>query len=278
MLMASPTNSAEYHGIDTDEPDKKISFDMGSMDLINEIPFSPPDNNLANRTCWNRAIVELLKKIGERSLGYRWMHNLESDYYESLDSKLAMIEVLLLGLLGVLTSVQLIGAAIPTLTGTADTTNTTNTIIILTITIIQLLLTCIFGIIKSIRENSNFPQQSYKNKYASNKFNSINLKIQEQFSLELDKRDDDKTFTHHLLGQYNDLLFESPSIRSKTMKKYVEGTKDSKINKPITIAEINTMDIMLNDEFSTNNIGQQTMFNPTNEYFNNEIDRWLKNF
>ncbi len=280
-MMDSSPDDIEYLKLnntnESDNTEHKILFSTNTVEIRNDDQI-PLNNNLSNRTSWNRSIVELLKKIGERSLGYRWMHNYESDYFASIESKMATLEMLLIGLIGVLETVTFIGA----ISGVEIVSNLS---VILSILGVQILLTFLFGIVKTIRENSNYPKQSFDHKYCSNKFNNINLKIQEQFSLEIERRDDDKTFTHHLLNNYNELLFESPSVRNKTMKKYMNGTKDSKINKPITIAEINGMDIMLNDEYAINNINhnQTSIFNTDNtnngdEKFNYELNRWLQNF
>ena len=85
---------------------------------------------------WNYKIQLLLKKIGEKCMGYRWMHNKEQRYYENMDEKYTIIELILVSIITTVT-----GSEFVALFASSNLADHKTAIII--VTGIQLLLTLI---------------------------------------------------------------------------------------------------------------------------------------
>ena len=52
---------------------------------------------------WNYKIVMLLTKIGKRTMGYRWMHDQEAHHYDNRDTKVGVIELVIITFVTILT-------------------------------------------------------------------------------------------------------------------------------------------------------------------------------
>jgi hypothetical protein len=190
---------------------------------------------------WGIAIVLLLKKIAEKSLGYKWMHYTDHSHYEDKDRLYTILDVILTVLIGAISSAEFVGII-------AKSGIENNIIALAILNGIIILLTVIAGIIKGIWTSGDYPRLIHEHKYNSSKYDEIHLQIQNQLALNIKDRDSDKAFLRTMLTNYNRLLFEAPSIRKDTMDKYIETTRDSKISKPIDFEELNTFDIYINNE------------------------------
>ena len=58
--------------------ESKFSIDNNITDGI---PESAKNNNPCDNGPWNYKILLLLRKIGKKTMGYRWMHEQDTQYY-----------------------------------------------------------------------------------------------------------------------------------------------------------------------------------------------------
>src|SRR5438445_11130919 len=65
-------------------------------------------NNLNCDDPWNYKILLLLKKIGTKTMGYRWMHEREAEYYENINTKFGIYEMSIMTILGIITGTEFI--------------------------------------------------------------------------------------------------------------------------------------------------------------------------
>lgn len=191
---------------------------------------------------WNYRIMLQLKKIGEKSMGYKWMHNEDMMYYTLKFRCLTLIEVILLSLIGTLSGIEIFSLF---------TTN--NKLISILSTCIHTLLVIIYGLIKAIKESSDYPSRIYNHRWSSVKFGQISSEIQNQFCLPINKRDSDTGFLQYKTTDYNDNLLSAPVIRSCTRNKYINGTKNINISQPLSLGSMEKIEIVI-DKGENNDI------------------------
>lgn len=222
--------------------------------------------NLDTNGSWNYKIVLLLQKIGKRTMGYRWMHDQESQNNDAQDNKY-MIAQIVLNVLNAVIS----GSIMVTLIYAANLQNDLTTLYILTA--ITLALQIASGVVTGIRESSDFSETSIKHNYAAIKFGELNLDIQNQFSLNIDARDTDKDFLKNIIKRYNDLNMTSPKISDDVKQKYVASDEDNDVYNPIIVGDYNNIQMSdkKNDRMQDDDIekGSKSKY---------EIERWLSRF
>lgn len=220
---------------------------------------------MRNTGTWNYRMLSLLKKIGEKSMGYRWMHDQEVLFYENLNSIYSKIELILLAILGTITSSLFIGLL-------SNIGLEKNHFVMIIITSLELLLLLCYSIVKGFH-NPEYSKHIFNHNNVGAKFNTINLDIQEQLSLEIQDREVDKIFLKRIIKLYNELMEISPKIRKQTMNKYIVATKNFDIYKPLIADGFEIIDIENNN---LNNKEQGGM--NLDEKNNYQIERWLKHF
>lgn len=230
---------------------------------------SPHSNGRAG--AWNRRTMMLLKKIGEKALGYRWMHYEEFKYNETMFTRYNNIEMILMaissGFAGALLFVQSLGV--------------TDQVVLIVLTAIIMGTSLLSVITKIVKDNNDYPKLIFDHKYNSTKYGEINLTIQNQLALNIADRESDKEFVQNIIKNYNVLLFEAPSIRGKIMREYTEKTKDSKISKPV---DVETIEIVVENNDDNNYVttpmmsGHRIDGTQSTSRYGYEIDRWLSNF
>jgi hypothetical protein len=206
---------------------------------------------------WNYKIVLLLKKIGKKTMGYRWMHEQDAKYYDNINSKLAVVEMLLLAFLGTLSGGQFVYFMI-------NSGLNQNPIVYIVLSVVQLVSIFAAAIVKGYRDVSKFENLRAEHNYVALKNAELNLDIQYQLSLNVKNREDDKSFLLHIIRKFNDILFLSPKIREKTKKHYLEESDDNDIFNPIMIDTAPT--------------GTQIQNTPQSSELKYQIDRWLQHF
>lgn len=222
------------------------------------------DDNKHSSGPWNERMLLQLKRVAEASQGYKWMHDHEYIYYLSLDGKYTKIEILLISIISCLMSSQFIG--IITNTGLND-----NTKAMTILTAVQLFFVGIYGIVKAFRESKGIPERILNHNLSSLRFGEIYVAIQEQFVLDVNRRESDKEFYKAVSKNYNTLIFDSPDIRNKTMREYTKEIKDKNIYKPITLGGIDEVNAFIDDKSK-----DFTEISSTNDaLYNYEIDKWL---
>lgn len=221
---------------------------------------------------WNYRIQLLLKKIGERAMGYKYMHIHDQYHYVWVLRIYFLIEVIVLSVIGMLTGGQLVGFF-------ASSDFGDDPKVIIPLNVVQILTVFIYAIIRGFRTVGGYEDKIWSHKYTSAKFNEIFLEIQEQLSLPVKDRAIDREFLKYIIKQYNGLLETSPKIRGKSIKKYLKSVENENIFKPITIGGFEKIEIVVNEKNTKNNENSSKSKTKTDKLpfnYKFEIDRWLK--
>jgi hypothetical protein len=211
---------------------------------------------------WNQKTEYLLQRIGEKSMGYRWMHEQEHLYHTGYNDKLQLYLIVLTGILGTLSSGSIIGLF-------SDSSSKNNILLALTIT--QLIMSFIMGVVLGIKEQGDYKMTAMQHKQISSKFAVLYHSIQRQFSLDPRNREDDKTFLNDKIREFDDLVASPNVIRNETMTKYNNTIADKNISK---VDDIETFDTLRYDRAHTS----ATMSNKNDARVNFEVERWIHNF
>lgn len=254
------TNSTIDDNIFENEPDGKS---------LDEKPVCVKKEDCKEKP-WNYKILLLLRKIGKKTMGYRWMHEQESQYNEDMETKLTIYEIVILSLLGIVTCGEFVGFII-------DLGLDNNRIIYIVLTSFQLLFLCVSGIIKGYKEANKFSTNQTDHNYAASKFGEINLNIQNQLSLNLSDRDRDKDFLKNIIKNFNDIMFLAPKIREEVKKKYLEEADENNIFNPIT-EDINTLQVVVIKDELEDEKKNDKLIDEINLKSKYQIDRWLQHF
>ena len=256
-------NNSPLDKIEIGETTNSDKFNNDTYKNSNDKEFINVDDDPNNNSPWNYKILLLLRKIGKKTMGYRWMHEQETKYYTVLNTKFNIYERLILALLGTITG----GGFVSFLSG-ANLEN--NKIIYIVITIVQLVIVFFAAIIKEYRYVNNYEKNKNDHSAAAVKNAEINLEIQYQLALNIRDRDTDKHFLANIIKKFNDVLYLAPKIRNDTKEKYLEGSEDNDMFNPIITDNDGILQIVVHDKNETNNSNDSKM-----KY---QIDRWLQNF
>lgn len=254
------------------------NIDNNNIDINDNIKNNLINSNNIN-VQWNPKILIQLKKLGEKSMGFKWMHDQESLHYIKLNKIFTRLEVILLVCLGLITANEFI-----TFLSNSGINNSKSGILI--VSSIQLFLIFIFGIVKNLRDTGNYPNKIHSHRYDSMKFSEISTDIINQFAIPILERDNSTNFLQQKTKEYNELRFTMPPIRPITINKYIEATESHDIYKPILVGGVETIDIVIdkNDNISMNVTDPintkkyKNNLNSDNEKNKYIIERWLNNF
>jgi hypothetical protein len=225
--------------LDHDHDNKNESSNtVDATDAIDKIDYSTIDLNRP----WNTLLSLQLKKIGEKSIAYKWLNDYESNYYESYEARCERTGMILQIILGTLTSAFFVSFVSGLSNGSA---------VVIALTVIQLVIMGLWGIVDGIRSSGDFIRRANDHKYISTKFNELYLQIQGQFILPVQKRVNDIDFFSSISKNFNDYMFTAPSIRESTEKLYLSACKNESIYKPIIIGGFEKVEIVINDNKST---------------------------
>ncbi|QKF94129.1 hypothetical protein QKU48_gp0671 [Fadolivirus algeromassiliense] len=222
---------------------------------------------------WNYKIVLLLQKIGKKSMGYRWMHDQESQLNETKNLRFLIVEVVLLSIMGCLTGSQMIGLLASS--GLSD--DKTTQIVVSAITILFVL---ILAIIKGIRETSKFNDNAQRHTEAARKFSEISLDIQNQLSLNIDDRDTDKDFLNSIISKFNDTMSSAPKISQDVQNRLVEASEEHDVYNPLVIGDYGNIQIVMDKE-NIEDANQEEKDTEDDSYKKKsqyQVDRWLRHF
>ncbi len=227
------------------------------------------NKSLEKKKPWNNRIKLLLKKLGEKSMGYRWMHEHENAYYLNFDTNINIAQLILGMILTVLNS-----------TGLISLYAENNYVLIFFLTLSNLILSALLTFTIGLREKIDFRTISQNHKESAYRFTQIYHSIQEQLSLDIEDREIDKEFMRKMIIQYDDLMQTKQNIRKGIVNKYITETKNTNIYKPIIMAEFENIDI--EDEHVVNieldNIKNDLESDNKQKKINYEISRWLNNY
>jgi len=251
-----------------------MSDDDIEMDNLDQIQFdttpnSTPDPDQLNNIRINKELAyELfLKKIAEKSLGYKWMHDQDRYYYENINYFLKIVDIILTSILAVLTCGELF--AISMFSGGSEE------FYLYTLSVQLLFMFCNF-VIRSVREFTKYHIEAENHRLYAIKFGYINNKIQKRFTQDVtDSKKDSKTFINETAKSFNELLDSAPSIRKKIINKYIKevDNQDSLGKQPI-IGGYDKIEIIVDTNNFKTNISPIKKSNE-NEY-KYEMRRWLQ--
>lgn len=210
---------------------------------------------------WNYKILLLLKKIGKKTMGYRWMHEQEAIYYDDRDIKFGIAQMIIITILGFISGTGLINAI-------SGTGLENNVVFITVVNILNLIGLVVLAIVTKYPEINKYSDMKNSHANAANRYAELNLAIQSQLSLNLKDRESDKMFLQSVIRIFNSILFLSPPIREKTKKKYIEGSEDNDIFNPL-ISEGDGLQIIVRNGNEQDNKD----IDSTLKY---QIDRWIQ--
>ena len=234
-------------------PDKKIS-DSRLSDCCN--------------IQWNYKIILFLKKMGAKTMAYRWMHDYEAQKYEKISDIYKILEIIILALLGMVTGGEMVGLIF-------GTGLNKNRIALIVITSVQMVILLIYSIVKGIHDASHFERKMQLHNHSSYKFGEINLSIQNQLSLNLSERDPDKIFLKNIIKNFNDLMFVSEKISTKAKKKYLKNIEDDDVFQPFIEDDEGRLQIVIHNKKDIEE-GKNNSDNDLKKDY--EINRWLRHF
>lgn len=216
---------------------------------------------------WNFHMMLQLKSIGERSNGYKWMHNEELEYYTIAARYTMVMEIVL---------VTLHGASIAS-SFVALFADKNNQIAIIIITCFQTVLYILSMIIKTYREGMAFDEKIYNHRWTLLKFSQLSSQIQNQFCLPVSRRSDDQSFLEYRSNDFNDILFGAPVIRPITKQRYLDTIKDSEIAKALALSNINQIEIIMEQEKNSDQVTPlPKQPEETNTNYRYQLDRFFR--
>lgn len=252
---------------------------MDTLDTFEPVDQSDhSDYEQEHEQSWNNRIQLLLKKIGEKSLGYRWMHEKDRAINDSAQGKYELAENLFLAVAGAVDTVGFIDVMS---TGNLEDNKT----FLFTLAIVKIVLILIIAIIVVLKKSGNFQENATKHKDHVNKFNKINLAIQKELSLNISQRQRDSDFLKYIIETYNDVMDTHPQISDKTMENYIKVSQKSGIYKPLSAGVFEEIEINLDHENHVRDYHDHKSKKKPTELRQNgvtrhefEMNRWLKHF
>lgn len=200
---------------------------------------------------WNPKIISLLQRIGKNTTGYRWMHDKAAQYNHIMSIRYKISEVILMTLIELITGGELCALIF-------NNGLNTNKTIMIAITCVQLVLMTFHGIIVGIHTASDYDKNIIQHDHVATKFSELNLNIQNQLSLHVNDRSNDKEFLNTTIKTFTDLLLIAPKINRHIQNEYVTRYNDDDVFSPISY-ENNNDEIQIELETSSNY----------------QIDRWV---
>lgn len=244
---------------------------------------------------WNRIVMTQLKKIGEKSIGYKWMHEQEILHNDKWNSIYSILEIILLAIIGTIQSGEFIGFV-----GNFGLGNYYGAVV--SINAVQLGLVFIYAVVKGLKDFGNYDKLVFEHRLAKLKFSEIYSDIEKQFSRPISRRCDGDTFLEAKSKEFNDLMFNVPTISKDIVNQYMKATENEDIYKPLLIGHFDKIEIVI-DNHNDNLISLRKNDNEThsrkrkinkntndntdmdtdndnhdNEIMKYQIDRWLQNF
>lgn len=236
---------------DVKNDDNKEHSDKKSNEKICQIDDNKP---------WNYKILLLLRKIGKKTMGYRWMHEQEANYYNDLETKFETGKIIIIILLSLVNGTSLYNTF-------AGTYLEYNLIFHATISIINLVGLAALAFSIKYPDAKKYTDLKHNHFNASLRNAELNLTIQSQLALNLEDRESDKMFLQSIIRLFKDILYLSPSIRETTKKKYIAESEENEIFNPLFGTGDDLQIIIQNDLSNGNDSGMKY-----------QIDRWLQHF
>jgi hypothetical protein len=179
------------------------------MDVENKRIIQDVHNNT-----WNNAIENVARDIGNKALGYKWMHVNSAESLEFYYDKLSYVNIAISPIiaLGVL----------------APPTTTKITTIKITLGVLAVLN----GITSSLLKFWNNIEKSQAHRYTATRYSSLVSNIRRQLSLPYEDRQDGKIYIEWIAREYDQLVAVGPPIDRRCIKRYTKLAKEKNIPVP----------------------------------------------
>jgi hypothetical protein len=180
---------------------------------------------------WNVFIENICQDIGNKSMGYKWMH------YNTA-----------LGLSSIASKLKLFGTLMGPLVGISIFSNTGD---ILVLKIVTGVISFVIGISTAMLQTNNYDEEASKHKLASGRYSSLISNIRRQLSIPYEKREKGDDYVKWIEKNYNDLVTNSPDIDDLIVTKYIKLATQKNIPIPdsFEIAGI------INQNINTDSVG-----------------------
>ena len=260
-ISIQSNHGTDIYNSDTNS-DSEIDIEKG---LTYKKRYINPQSN--DNQPWNYKIILFLKKVGTKTMGYRWMYDHEAEHFEHMDDLFKIIEIVLLAILGLLTSGQLITLIV--------TSGAQYKIAWIVVTAIQLILVLIYAIVKGIHDTMEYPREIFRCNYSALKFGGINLDIQNQLALNLSDRDTDKVFLKNITKSFNDAIYTAPKLQNRTKKQYLKNIEDDDVFQPLQEDSMGNIRLVIQDKKDIEKDIDDDKKESKRDY---QVERWLKHF
>lgn len=220
-----PLKNIEIESIDTSDKRKNYLKDdpFDDDEDSHEMKRSIDENNSSK--IWELPISKRLREYSQNSYELSWKHDIDANYYNSLNTKLTVISTLL----SAISAVAITGLLSLFSNDNDDINNTKiNEIYMYIISISTILVNLIVAGINSYKYIHNFVYKIIECSDKSSKFSKLYNKIKNQFCLPISERYNAKTFLDYVFERYSELDREKPFIRDSTNKKWDKYIKNKK--------------------------------------------------
>jgi hypothetical protein len=184
---------------------------------------------------WNMQIMYQLKKMGDKSMGLKWMHAREMIHYERIHGRLTMLSIVIVAIMALLAGGNLLALTesnINTLnsTGNETTTETQYTKYLeITSNIVYLVLAGCQSVLIGIQKSGDYPQKIQSHRWSRTKYDELFLIIQNQLALPVAKRENDAEFLKYNSKEFNEIMAASQPIRDSTRTSYIHMMSEDNI-------------------------------------------------
>lgn len=201
---------------------------------------------------WNPKIIAFLIKMGKITMHYRCMHEIASQQNHKLNRNYKIAEAIFTVLITVIQGSEVYSLIF----GNGLDSDKT---LLLCLGSIAIAFLIIAGIIIGIKHVSEFEKFSIEHEQTAIKFGEINLSIQNQLSLNLKDRDNDRDFLKYTIKSFNDLMNTAPKLDISIKCDYLNNKEDNDI---FNIEEVVT---------------KYNNYKEDDKAVDYQLERWLKN-
>jgi len=223
---------------------------------------------------WNNRIKYLLQGIGYKSMGYRWLHSNEADFYEKRERYLAYFEMVVSVIIATMSSATILALLIDT--GLKENINAQ-----IALYGIEVALSIIVGVIAGYRQIADDTHRVVDHQHAADHFAEIYHEIQEQFSYKPEHRDEATGFLKYKRREYDNTVLNAPQIRKKAETEYSNLVEQYGLGISVNLQDVGEIEIY-EDAIETDEENNEDSTTNKNKKKNRKVvyeaNRFLRNF
>jgi hypothetical protein len=253
-----PENSSPY------EQNKRLDSDLVMIEITNNDQSNLNKNNEYNElrniynaniytendlttnsnNSWTISMVKMLNEDYKKCVIFSWIHQKQSSKYEKLESNFRVAEVILLAIIGLLTS-----SVFLTFISSINSDQLT-----MAITGVEIICIMILSIIKGSRESKDFLKKIEEHKKISDKYEDVSYDIKQQLALNMKDRINGKEFIDVVKKKIKEIKESSPRISEHATEIFKKAIKDNDITLPTIEVENEKDDIDKKLKLATDNL------------------------